>query len=229
MRPQDRDVAVLLATHPVLPSRQQLGIVSEQRRTNGVKLGGRCQTLIHLLSDLSRTTTSELPSWPGDMCARRSHPPHGRQADGSDDKAIQAASDRSRPDQGQAAPLPRRPQYVDALCSDCCLLMIDARAHGGRGKPRDEAAYTWTAWSARSWRSSMMPAPARSHYLGYPVGGRVGYSLGLHAPERLRSAVIGGGSHRPQPGALERGICRVRGHDRVSVARGASWRVGPAG
>lgn len=25
----------------------------------------------------------------------------------------------------------------------------------------------------------MMPAPGRSHYLGYSVGGRVGYSLGL--------------------------------------------------
>ena len=45
-------------------------------------------------------------------------------------------------------------------------------------------------------------------YLGYSLGGRVGFGLAIQAPERVRGLILGGASHRPQKGALDRVIYR---------------------
>jgi len=41
-------------------------------------------------------------------------------------------------------------------------------------------------------------------YLGYSMGGRVGFALAIRAAERVRALIVGGASHRPQNGALDR-------------------------
>ena len=38
----------------------------------------------------------------------------------------------------------------------------------------------------------------RAHYLGYSMGGRIGFAIARYAPERLRSLIMGGGSPYPQ-------------------------------
>ena len=32
----------------------------------------------------------------------------------------------------------------------------------------------------------------KAHYLGYYVGGRLGFGIALHAPERVNSLILGG-------------------------------------
>lgn len=42
-----------------------------------------------------------------------------------------------------------------------------------------------------------------THLMGYSLGGRVSLSLTTHAPHRLKSVIVGGGSSRPQDGVLD--------------------------
>jgi pimeloyl-ACP methyl ester carboxylesterase len=82
--------------------------------------------------------------------------------------------------------------YVEALRGDYRLILIDARGHGASDKPRDPAAY------AMALRASDVVAVLdevgveRAHYLGYSMGGRIGFDTARLAPERLRSLLIGG-------------------------------------
>ena len=82
--------------------------------------------------------------------------------------------------------------YIDALKGDYRLILIDARGHGASDKPHDPAAY------AMSLRASDVVAVLdeigveRVHYLGYSMGGRIGFDTAKLALERLRSLLIGG-------------------------------------
>src|SRR3712207_3844754 len=83
--------------------------------------------------------------------------------------------------------------YVAELKKGHRLVLIDARGHGASDKPRDPEA-----------AASLEQRPAdvvavlddlgidRAHYLGYSLGGWIGFGLARYAPERVRSLVIGG-------------------------------------
>ena len=94
--------------------------------------------------------------------------------------------------------------YVEALRGEHRLILVDARGHGRSDKPTTMAAYAME----RLVRDVIavlddchVPEAA---YLGYSMGGRVGFGLAIRAPERVRALVLGGASHRPQKGALDR-------------------------
>jgi pimeloyl-ACP methyl ester carboxylesterase len=82
--------------------------------------------------------------------------------------------------------------YVDALKNDYRLILIDPRGHGASDKPHDPAAY------AMELRAGDVVAVLddlgieQTHYLGYSMGGRIGFDTAKLAPERLRSLIIGG-------------------------------------
>lgn len=82
--------------------------------------------------------------------------------------------------------------YVDALKDDFQLIVLDARGHGASDKPHDEALYP----IGRQYTDVPVLLDElgieRTHYMGYSMGGRVGYALGAFHPERLRSLIIGG-------------------------------------
>ena len=44
----------------------------------------------------------------------------------------------------------------------------------------------------------------RANFFGYSMGGRIAYGLGLHAPERFESFIIGGGSFSAEPDGFDR-------------------------
>lgn len=94
--------------------------------------------------------------------------------------------------------------YVDGLVSEHRVILPDLRGHGDSDKPHDERAYAMEHLVEDVLGVLDDAGVERAHYFGYSLGGRVGFALGARAPERLRSMVIGGGSHRPQHGALDR-------------------------
>jgi pimeloyl-ACP methyl ester carboxylesterase len=82
--------------------------------------------------------------------------------------------------------------YVKALKDDYQLILIDARGHGVSDKPHDPEAY----------RTETMVADVvsvlddlnieKAHFLGYSMGGQIGWRIGRYAPNRFYSLIIGG-------------------------------------
>jgi pimeloyl-ACP methyl ester carboxylesterase len=78
------------------------------------------------------------------------------------------------------------------------LLLLDPRGQGKSDKPHDPAAYLIRHRVADVLAVLDAEGIDRAHFWGYSLGGWVAYALGLFAPHRLRSLVVGGAS--PFPG-----------------------------
>jgi pimeloyl-ACP methyl ester carboxylesterase len=82
--------------------------------------------------------------------------------------------------------------YVETLKNYYQLVLIDARGHGASDKPHDHESY----------RTEHMVADVvsvlddlnieKSHFLGYSMGGQIGWCIGRFAPNRFYSLIIGG-------------------------------------
>ena len=94
--------------------------------------------------------------------------------------------------------------YVDALCEGNELILIDARGHGDSEKPTTMDAYAMERLVGDVIAVLDDCGLAQTAYLGYSLGGRVGFGLAIEAPERVSALIVGGASHRPQTGALDR-------------------------
>jgi pimeloyl-ACP methyl ester carboxylesterase len=82
--------------------------------------------------------------------------------------------------------------YVNALRGDYRLILIDARGHGASDRPHDPAAYEMARRASDVVAVLDELGVERTHYLGYSMGGRIGFDTAKLAPERLRSLLIGG-------------------------------------
>jgi pimeloyl-ACP methyl ester carboxylesterase len=94
--------------------------------------------------------------------------------------------------------------YVRELAADFTTVTLDLRGHGRSDKPHERAAYR-----AESLVSDVLAVLDeagidRAHYLGYSLGGRVGFSLAATHPERMLSFVSAGGSPRIAPDSFDR-------------------------
>lgn len=98
----------------------------------------------------------------------------------------------------------KRLGYVDWLAEQYRVVMIDARGHGRSDKPYDEAAYSMPLIVSDIVSVLDQAGIDRAHFFGYSMGGRVAYGIGLHAPERFDSLIIGGGSFSPSPDGFDR-------------------------
>ena len=82
--------------------------------------------------------------------------------------------------------------FVDRLRDDYQVILIDGRGHGASDKPHDPASYELRL------RVSDVTAVLddlklqTSHYLGYSLGGWIGFGLAKYAPERFTSLSLGG-------------------------------------
>ena len=82
--------------------------------------------------------------------------------------------------------------FVDALRDRFQLLLMDSRGHGRSDKPRKAEAYDM--------RTRVMDVVAvldanevqQAHYLGYSMGGTVGFAALIYAPQRFLSFTLGG-------------------------------------
>jgi pimeloyl-ACP methyl ester carboxylesterase len=82
--------------------------------------------------------------------------------------------------------------YVDALKSSYRVVLVDARGHGASDKPHDRAAYALVKYVGDIAAVLDALRIERAHYWGYSMGGWIGFGMAKHAPERLRTLIIGG-------------------------------------
>ncbi|WP_165497208.1 alpha/beta fold hydrolase [Rhodococcus sp. ABRD24] len=94
--------------------------------------------------------------------------------------------------------------YVKALRSEYRLILPDMRGHGRSDTPHDPESYAMDLVVGDLLAVLDALEIDRVHYLGYSFGGRVGLSLAVSAPERLRTLTVGGGSSRPQAGSFDK-------------------------
>lgn len=94
--------------------------------------------------------------------------------------------------------------YVKDLSADHTVISLDLRGHGRSGKPQDQAAYSTQLMGADVVAVLDDLAISSAHYVGYSLGGRVGFSLATTHQDRLKSFVSMGGAPRNLPGAFDR-------------------------
>jgi pimeloyl-ACP methyl ester carboxylesterase len=82
--------------------------------------------------------------------------------------------------------------YVKALKNDHQIVLIDARGHGASDKPHDPQAYKMASMVADVIAVLDDLKISKAHFLGYSMGGRIGWGIAKYAPERFHSLIIGG-------------------------------------
>lgn len=82
--------------------------------------------------------------------------------------------------------------YVAALRSSRTLILIDFRGHGRTGKPHDPAAYGLAQRVSDITAVLDALGIATADYMGYSMGGWIGFGLARYAPQRVRTLILGG-------------------------------------
>ena len=82
--------------------------------------------------------------------------------------------------------------YVDSLKDKYKLILIDLRGHGGSDKPHDPEAYRLKLLAEDVVAVLDDLGISKAHFLGYSMGGRIGFGLAKYAPARFQSFIIGG-------------------------------------
>ena len=89
--------------------------------------------------------------------------------------------------------------YVDALAG-YQVVTLDLRGHGRSGRPLSPSDYSTARFATDVLSVLDAEAIPRAHYLGYSLGARIGFTLLDIRPDRLRSFVSLGGTHRSTTG-----------------------------
>ena len=82
--------------------------------------------------------------------------------------------------------------FVDALKTDYRLLLIDARGHGDSDKPHDAEAYDQKLMASDVIAVLDAEGIDRAHYMGYSMGGSIGFAIADSFADRFHSLIIGG-------------------------------------
>lgn len=88
--------------------------------------------------------------------------------------------------------------HVEALKDDYRLVLIDARGHGGSDKPHDPEAYEMELMVADVVAVLNDINVDKAHFLGYSMGGVIGFGIAKHAPDHFYSLIIGGAQPHEQ-------------------------------
>lgn len=84
--------------------------------------------------------------------------------------------------------------FVALLRQAYRLILIDARGHGESDKPHDPAAYDFHHMVDDIVAVLDTLEIDQTNYLGYSMGGELGFELATRYPQRLRSLIVGGSS-----------------------------------
>jgi len=90
--------------------------------------------------------------------------------------------------------------YLEALKHDYRLILVDARGHGHSDKPHTPDAYEMALRAGDVVTVLDAVHVPTTHFMGYSMGGRIGFALAQYAPERFASFILGGSApyQRPQ-------------------------------
>jgi len=111
-------------------------------------------------------------------------------------------------------------------------IYVDHRGLGASDKPHDPAAYAMHVRVADAVGVLDELLIERGHFVGMSWGGRLGFGIGEHAPERMLSLIIGGQQPYEWPDspitrAVSQGLAAVRakGAEGVVEALEAFWNI----
>jgi pimeloyl-ACP methyl ester carboxylesterase len=82
--------------------------------------------------------------------------------------------------------------YVEGLQDAYQLILIDARGHGASDKPHDPAAYDFQSNVADILAVLDALHIPTAHFLGYSMGGQIGFALAQYAAAGFSSLIVGG-------------------------------------
>ena len=82
--------------------------------------------------------------------------------------------------------------FVDALKNDHRLLIIDARGHGDSDKLYETEAYDQKAMASDVVAVLDAENIDKAHYMGYSMGGSIGFGIAESFADRFHSLIIGG-------------------------------------
>jgi pimeloyl-ACP methyl ester carboxylesterase len=82
--------------------------------------------------------------------------------------------------------------YVEALHHDYQCILLDARGHGASDKPHDSRAYELLRWVGDVVAVLDALNIPKAHFLGYSMGGWIGFGMAKYAPERVHALLLGG-------------------------------------
>lgn len=82
--------------------------------------------------------------------------------------------------------------YVDALKGRHRLILMDSRGHGKSGKPHDSSLYSLASRASDVIAVLDDLGIQKADFMGYSMGGWIGFGLAQYAPDRFRSLVLGG-------------------------------------
>jgi pimeloyl-ACP methyl ester carboxylesterase len=108
---------------------------------------------------------------------------------------------------------------AQGLVDEFRLVFADHRGQGRSDRPHDPSSYAITTRVADAVAVLDALGIERAHYLGFSWGARLGFAIGEHAPDRVRSLVLCG--NQPYAWALDGPMVRgVRDAVAAGVARG---------
>ena len=82
--------------------------------------------------------------------------------------------------------------FVEELQKEYRVIMVDVRGHGRSGKPHDPKGYGLKLRVNDVLAVMDDLGVSKAHYMGYSMGGRIGFGIVLHALDRFHSLIIGG-------------------------------------
>ena len=82
--------------------------------------------------------------------------------------------------------------FVEALKKDYRLVLIDARGHGDSDKPYDADSYDRKLMSSDVIAVLDTENVDKAHYMGYSMGGSIGFGIAESFADRFHSLIIGG-------------------------------------
>ena len=94
--------------------------------------------------------------------------------------------------------------YARELADDFTVITPDLRGHGHSDKPHDRHAYSMDSMVSDVLAVLDATGTDRAHYVGYSLGGRVGFSLAAAEPQRMLSFVSAAGAPRADAGCFDR-------------------------
>ena len=89
--------------------------------------------------------------------------------------------------------------YVKSLRNDYKLILIDARGHGASDKPHNPDAYKLELLVSDVVEVLNDLRINKAHFLGFSMGGWIGFGIGKYASERFHSLIIGAMSPYREP------------------------------
>lgn len=89
--------------------------------------------------------------------------------------------------------------FVDMLRDRFRVILMDSRGHGRSDKPHDVEAYDHRARVLDIVSVLNANDVRQAHYLGYSMGGMVGFSSMIYAPQRFLSYTLGGANPMNDP------------------------------